>query len=488
VNGKVKKSKEERALHAKAVNIRTCCFIRVDGKTYFVDEMSWKRIGRELILTVEERAVPSVQEMKTAVNWWNDLKLTELTGPGKSVTFKVEELKQCLAKLSKVAAARSQEPIYANVRFFTADNIVNLQAVDSDMSLTLKTDARADGTLDFLLELSELQKIVSTLMTVETTITLSESEATISAKDFSGKLKLKDSTKFIDLPIIQAIPIIEDLALDGIVLPLPGLKKQLEKVMFAIPKFAQKFVSTAALIETGDGRLTVVATDTKMMAVTTVKNDLLTSETSMTINISALKQLVKLDGGTTVRIADMDGQFVFATDQELLTHGKTHSEFPPYKKIFTKLGTFKSKITFSDKDKLISVLKRHNSLSTEVPACIEMTADGTTQQLSMAAINTERQATGDVEREVARDVINVEVTDAFTLRVDPNRLISFLERAAFPVTMYFYGPRTIVDFHANVGTPDNPTDRFLLLPLRIDDPAPAPKPTSVDDKVPAVIT
>jgi hypothetical protein len=186
----------------------------------------------------------------------------------------------------------------------------------------------------------------------------------------------------------------------------------------------------------------------------------------------------------------MNGQFVFATDQEILTHGKTHSEFPPYASIYPKPGTFKSKITFSDKDKLISVLKRHSSLlNNEEFASVDMISDGTTQQLSVVGIKIDRQAIGDIVIETARDAIKVEaIGDAFTTRFDANRLLPFLERSVFPVTMYFYGLGMIADFHANGGTPDNPTDRFLLLPLRIDDPAPAPESMSVDDKIPAVIT
>jgi hypothetical protein len=203
-----------------------------------------------------------------------------------------------------------------------------------------------------------------------------------------------------------------------------------------------------------------------------------------------------LEGGTTVKIVDMESQFVFITDLELATHDKTHSEFPPYARIFPT-DAYATKVTFHDKDKLISVLKRHRSLSKEDTFDVSLRVDVEMQRLSMTTLNVDRLSTGDVFHEVACDMIKVEATgDAFTTTLDANRLITFLGHAVFPVTMLVpassaVGVKRILDFHSSGGTQEEPTYRFLLLPLRsgpmMSTAAPAPEPTSVDDRVPAVI-
>jgi len=398
------------------------------------------------------------------------------------INFQTPELQKRLGQLAAVVARKSQENIYTNVRIYSADGAIYLQGADSDSTLTVKlsgaTVEPADSSVNVLLEYKRFNDIVQKLNAPTAALTVKDdgTGAVLNFARHRSNYACQPTDPFLALAVITAVPKIEDLALDGIVLPLPGLKDQLEQIFFAIPKVAGKFVSEAALIEAGNGRLTVVATDGKMMAVTTVKNELLTASTSMTVAKPALELLAKLDGGTIVKIVDMEGQFVFATEFELLTHGKTHSEFPPYARIFPKPGAFKSKIVLKDKDALTHILERLKPSCFDDIKTIIFTAAGNGTELVFTAIKTDKQSTGDIFTDMGDEVAEVEVVgpDDVKFLLDISRLKQFTDRAKFPVTILFGSSTTILDLHDGLGTQEEPGYRFLVLPVRDDGPTSTP--------------
>jgi DNA polymerase III sliding clamp (beta) subunit (PCNA family) len=403
------------------------------------------------------------------------------------INFQTPELQKRLGQLVAVVARKSQENIYTNVRVFSADGAIYLQGADSDSTLTVKlsgaTVEPADSSVNVLLEYKRFNDIVQKLNAPTAALTVKDdgTGAVLNSARHRSNYACQPTDPFLALAVITAVPKIEDLALDGIVLPLPGLKEQLEQIFFAIPKVAGKFVSEAALIEAGNGRLTVVATDGKMMAVTTVKNELLTASTSMTVAKPALELLAKLDGGTTVKIVDMECQFVFATEFELLTHGKTHSEFPSYARIFPKPGAFKSKIVLKDKDALTHILERLKPSCFDDIKTIIFTAAGNGTELVFTAIKTDKQSTGDIFTDMGDEVAEVEVvgTDDVKFLLDISRLKQFTDRAKFPVTILFGSSTTILDLHDGAGTQEEPSYRFLVLPVRDDGPSSTPAAPTV---------
>jgi len=201
----------------------------------------------------------------------------------------------------------------------------------------------------------------------------------------------------------------------------------------------------------------------------------------MTVAKPALELLAKLDGGTTVKIVDMEGQFVFATEFELLTHGKTHSEFPPYTRIFPKPGAFKSKIVLKDKDALTHILERLNPSCFDDIKTIIFTAAGNGTELVFTAIKTDKQSTGDIFTDMGDEVAEVEVVgpDDVKFLLDISRLKQFTDRAKFPVTILFGSSTTILDLHDGAGTQEEPSYRFLVLPVRDDGPSSTAAPSTV---------
>ena len=407
------------------------------------------------------------------------------------ITFVTSELQKRLGQLGAVIARKSQENIYTNVRIFSVDGTVYLHGADSDSTLTigllplknaddsLKPIATVeDGVANVLLEYKRFNDTVQKLTAPEAVLTLKgETEALLSSGKHRSRYVCHPTEAFTELAVVQAVPTRDDIALDGSVFPLPGLKSQIEQVAFSIPATAGKFVSDAALLEVKDGVLNVVATDGRMMAVSSTKEPSLTTDVAMTIAKPALDLLVKLSGGTTVKIVDMDGQFVFATELEILTHGKTHSEFPPYRRIFPQTGDFKTKITLTDKTALAAALGRLNPSCFDELKVIIFTASGNSNELTLTAVKTDKQSTGDIFTDMADEVIDaaVEGNDVRFL-LDINRLKQFTDRTEFPVMLLFKDGAHILDLHGNKGTQDEPTYRFLMLPLRDEGPSSTPLP------------
>jgi hypothetical protein len=67
------------------------------------------------------------------------------------------------------------------------------------------------------------------------------------------------------------------------------------------------------------------------------------------------------------------------------------------------------------------------------------------------------------------DTITVEgVGDETRVKLDIKLLQPFLERGTFPMVLHLNKPSNAADLHSNGGTPDKPTYRLLIMPMRAE--------------------
>ena len=384
------------------------------------------------------------------------------------IKFSVPELQKRLGQLCAVVARKSQEALYGNVRIFTKeDGMVCLQGIDIDTTLTVKLPgAKAEGAVNILLEFAVLNAIVQTLRATEVLISYTtEAEAVISTGKYKGRLKASPVEKFVELPLVTGIA--EKPELGGYVFGLPGLKEQIEQVDFAVPAPDGKFVVASALLTSTDTTLTVVATDGVFLATSSVPNA--NGAFKFTVPKPALEVLKKIDGGPSVTISDTDGSFFFETELELLTYNKTHAEFPPYEKILPTPGTYPTQVVINNKEELLNTLQRIRVSCPDKDkpgANFKVDAEG----LLVTAIKEEKQATGDLYYEMGNDFLSCNLTgQPGQTKVDLKRLLSFVERATFPITMFIKATSSVIDFHSMGSTQEKPGYRFLIMPMRRDD-------------------
>jgi DNA polymerase III subunit beta len=383
------------------------------------------------------------------------------------VTFDVPELQKRLGQLAAIVARKAQEPVYRNVRLFTEGDFVKLTAIDIDSTLTVKLPgAKADGPINFLLEYERLNSIVQAFKAKEAILTYENEQ---SAKLSSGRAKLvlggTPTAQFIELPVVAAIA--DRPELGGFVLGLPGMKEQIEQVMFAVPPPDGKFVVPSALLESTADSVRLITTDGVRLVIASVPANL--GEFSCTIPKPALELVQKLDGGSSITIVDTEGAFFFSTELELLTYSKTHSEFPPYSRVIPAPGTFPTAITINESEAITAALAVLRPVCDKEKPGVKFSVDENGKVLSLQAVHAEATANADVFTNMGTDELDASVVGtANTMKLDIKLLAPFLERATFPITIFVKSGSSIVDIHANGGTQEKPTYRFLVMPMRAE--------------------
>jgi DNA polymerase III sliding clamp (beta) subunit (PCNA family) len=386
------------------------------------------------------------------------------------ITFQVPEFQKRLGQLAAVIARTSQEALYVSIRIFTnAAGVVFLQGADVDSTLTLKLPtATADSAVNVLLEYSRLNNIVQKMNAPQALLTLTgETEAILTSGKSRSRLACLPTAPFTSLSVIASIPTDEELGFaDGYKFPLPGLKEQIEQIGFTVPRQHSKYVAASALLVAKDKVLNVVGTDGKMLGVSVVATE--AEFPSFTIPKPALELLGKLDGGAgnVVTILDTEALLTFITDGELLTYGKTHAEFPPYERIVPKTGSHTMSVVLKDKTALVSALERLRVSCFGELKGVNFSATSNSE-LILVAVKTDKQATGDTFTDMAEERVDAEISGAVVnFQLDIDRILPFANSAIFPLTFYIKDSSSAIDVHANSGTPEKPTYRFILMPMR----------------------
>jgi DNA polymerase III sliding clamp (beta) subunit (PCNA family) len=386
------------------------------------------------------------------------------------VQFNTNEMKQRLAQLAAVIANKSEEPLYKCVRVFQSGSAVVLQGIDVDTTMTVRlADAKVlnDESVNVLLEFAALNSHVQFFdqATFELA-TVGENEAVIKSGRYRGRLTTWPTDAFITNPLVSGLDSKERL--NTYEFGLPGLVEQIEQVDFAVPQADGKFVVPSVLFSSSSGELTLVATDGKVMAISSMPNS--GPDFTFTLPKPALeliKRLTYTKEASTVSISDTEGTFFFETATELVTYNKTHAEFPPYQKIIPASGSHPVVVIIKDRDELVHLLKR---IEADCPDKDEHGAIFSFKEntvLEVVAVKTEKRATGDVCSDMGFDSLSVTGQSApMAVKLDIKRILPWFERATFPVAVYLKTANIVVDMHGNGGSPEKPVFRFLIMPMR----------------------
>jgi DNA polymerase III sliding clamp (beta) subunit (PCNA family) len=386
------------------------------------------------------------------------------------VTFDTAELKTRLGQLSAVIKPNSTNLNYSRVRVFTETSVVKLQGIDIDSTLTLTLPgAKSDSAeTDVLLDYDALQSPVQKLAAKETVLNIKgDGEAILSSGRFRLRLTVYPSKNFTENSLIAGIASGLAERTESFAIGLPGFQEQIEQTVFSLPSADGKFVCASLLVESTPDTLRLVATDGTMMPISSAPANIGTFKFTMP---KLLVELVKiLNGGTVATVSETEGTFYIETELELLTYNKNHSVFPPYERIVPAPGYNTTSIVLpaSVVNDLDLVSEGCNE-DDEEPGIV-FSVDGNGKDLKLTAVNTQKLATGDVFMDAADNHTDVtSIGEALTVRVNYKKISEFIKRASFPVTMYAKGPQGIIDFHAKGSTPEKPTYRFLLMPMRYE--------------------
>jgi DNA polymerase III sliding clamp (beta) subunit (PCNA family) len=371
----------------------------------------------------------------------------ELTGKYR-YRFNVQELQKRLRQLSAVVAQKAQEPTYFNVRLSSdAAGAVTLRGIDLDTTLTVKlAAASADGASSILLDYKKLNSIVQSFKTKEAYISFDdEKSVSIAAGSYKSTVRGSTCEVFEQLSVVQAIT--NNPEIGGYTVGLPELKEQIEQVSFSIPKVDGTRTVSCALLDCTPDTLRLVATDGQMIAISSIPANL--GEFAFTLPKRLTALLSEMNGPTVTINPDRD-YFYVQTERELLTYAMTHSGFPPYQKVLPK-DTYPTTAILNDKAAVLAALDSIMPLcNSEEPRVkfVVSESDG------IRLLAERASETGECQMAAAVD------GPAVTFELNIARLLPFLKRAVFPLSIFALDDRHCIDFHANGGY------RFLLMPMK----------------------
>jgi len=263
---------------------------------------------------------------------------------------KKNDFLKCLNTVQSAISQKNTLPILSNLLIETDKNRARLTATDLDIGITSRVDVKSKATGSITIPAKKLYDIVKELPEEDVTIVLKKNNM-ISIDCGQAHIKI------IGLPKEEfpQIPTFEDS--ESIELSQKLLKEMLIMVGFAVSRDETRYVLNGVLFVIKKGKIQLVATDGRRLALSTKsvgENTKLNKK--VIIPTKTVQELIKMledDGGVKV---------TFSENQVFFDLGHTHvisrlieGEFPDYDKVIPEERKEKVKI---DRSKFLASVKR----------------------------------------------------------------------------------------------------------------------------------
>lgn len=300
-----------------------------------------------------------------------------------------ENLNRALGSVARVANTRGTLPILSNVLIKTNNNRLSLSATNLDIAITHFIGAKVSEEGSITVPARLMQDFVSSLPGGVIELDLQETKLKVSTDQYKSVV---NGIVADDFPVMPAISGGKKWSVPG-----PEFKKALQQVVFAASADETRPVLTGILLQTNDGVLSMVATDSYRLAEKRLgKNK---EDIHLLIPASAMQDLLRVlgDGDDQVKITHDDQQVLFQVgDIELVTR-LLDGKYPDYKKLIPK--TFSSQATLNKTD-FINVTKVSSLFARESAGSVTIELDKTAKHLSIRSVASqlgENTATADAK-------------------------------------------------------------------------------------------
>jgi len=311
------------------------------------------------------------------------------------LTIDRKDLLGAVARACRVVPTRSPKPILANLRLDAAGGLVGVLATDLEVAIRCTvgcTGIEEPGSV--LMPADELQSILRE--TPDDTVRLAgpttESAAcTVQANGSAYQIPTGDPAEF------PAIP--EWGTEAGVKLPGATVSTAIRRTLFAVAKERMRYATNGALLEYGDKRLAMVATDGRRLAWTEHQCEKLSAAAQKAILPQAVMRellgLAAAEQPVSVRINE--SQALFRVGSTLLCSRLIDGHFPDYKAVIPKDNA--TQVTVP-RAALLSAVRRAAIATTVDSAAVRLElAPG---KLTLHGVSAER-GTAQIELPVAYD-------------------------------------------------------------------------------------
>lgn len=246
---------------------------------------------------------------------------------------------------------RTTLPVLANILLETqGQDKVKIAATDLDMGVVSKINVTVEEEGAITIPAKKLNDIIRELPQGDITISAKKNyNVTIECEKSFFKLIGLPKEDFPNLPNIEGI--------DTITLEQQTLKNMLKKTSFAMSREETRYVLNGALMVIKQGKIRMVATDGRRLAM--IENPAATTKemTKQAIipikTISELLRTLKEEG--KIKIGISENQAMLEIDDTIITTRLIEGEYPNYEQVIPKEGQDKIRI---NRDKFLAATKR----------------------------------------------------------------------------------------------------------------------------------
>lgn len=259
-----------------------------------------------------------------------------------------QNLIQGVTTAQRAVSSKNPLPILSGILLTAIDNRLELQATDLEMGIQCVVPCTVQEEGAIVLPAKYLGEIVRRLpdspIQIETgqgnNIIIRYGQSEITINGFNAE----------EFPVFP-----KPQGKNSLNISEEELKEYLRQILFATSSDENRPVFTGVLMETSEGKIRFIATDTHRLALRDIKENAGIDEISVIIPGKALNELVRVIGAADreVTISLGENQIIFGMEETLLISRLIEGQFPNYRQVIPQ--GYKSRIRVKTKDLLESV-------------------------------------------------------------------------------------------------------------------------------------
>lgn len=243
-------------------------------------------------------------------------------------TLQRDDLLNALSQVQSVVSARSTIPVLANVLMEAKDGSVTLTTTDMELSVTTALDAEVGKAGRTTLPAKRLYSVVRELPSQPIELSVdAKNNATLECGSSFFKINGLPADDYPELPEPVGN---QTYALEG-----DALRHMLKSVQYAASVDETRYVLNGILFSFKDGKLTVVATDGRRLALCEQEVDFPSeNDLDLVVPAKAVNELLRnLGDDQKVKMVGAGSQVVFELDGWTLTSKLIDGTFPNYQQV-----------------------------------------------------------------------------------------------------------------------------------------------------------
>jgi DNA polymerase-3 subunit beta len=262
-----------------------------------------------------------------------------------------------LQKVQHVVSSRTTLPILSNVLLVAKDGRIQFTTTDLDVGITGSVEAQIEKEGATTLPAKRLVSIVRELPS-------SEVEVSVDAKNHASIRSGPSFFKIIGLGEAEFPPLPDFSGSKEFKIPQIVLRDGLKKTAYAISNDETRYVLNGIFTSFRDGKMTLVATDGRRLAMVDADLEFPAShETDVIIPTKAVQELQRLLGDSGEVIVKLsDSQISFVIGDSLLCSKLIEGNYPNYRQVIP--GDSNERVVIG-REALLETVRRVSLLSSE---------------------------------------------------------------------------------------------------------------------------